>query len=250
MKPKSWKTFSLVAATLLSFSALATTFIENTVATRMEMANGVVRGTFLSSSYKKNPVGRVVTEATFRVAAVSGIKPNEIINRNTFRVSYPGGEWNGMTYKVSGAPSFSEGDEVVLMVKKGKFGFVLPDLAFSKFNIEVVDGNEILVSSIFPDKQGIGKISLEEFDQLAQAKFGTPLVSFNSDKHIYIDKKHRRVTVNTQVLNDYEGREVRKRMPASEHNEEADDSVPIIWFVLALGLLGFLSNFLLRGREE
>lgn len=251
MKPKLLKIYSLVLLSILSMSALGTTFIENPVSTRLEMATGAIRGKFLSSTYKKNPVGRVVTEATFQVSAVSGIKPNEIINRNTFRVSYPGGQWNGMTYKINGAPTFSEGEEVVLMVSKGKFGFVLPDLALSKFEIKVVDGREVLVSGVFSEKEGVGKISLTDFNSLAQAKFGMPLVSFNSDKHIYVDQKHKRVTVNTTILDNYEGREKRKRRPASiGQQKESDDSIPIIWFVLALGFLGFLSNFLLRGKEE
>ncbi len=250
MKPKSLKIYISILLAMLSLTTFGTTFIENPISSRLNIANGVIRGRYIGSTYKKNPVGRVVTEATFKVTAVSGIKPHEIINRNTFRVSYPGGEWNGMTYKVSGTPTFSEDEEVVLMVTKGKFGFILPDLALSKFEVKVVDGNEILVSGVFSEKEGIGKIALEDFNTLTKEKFGTPLVSFNTDKHIYVDEKQKRVAINTQVLNDYEGRESRKRKPASINQEEADDSIPIIWFVLALGFLGFLSNFILRGKEE
>lgn len=250
MNSKSLKLCNLILLAILNISAMATTFIETPVEDRLELSSGAIRGKFLGSSFKKNPMGKVVTEATFQVIAVSGIEPNEIINRNTFRVSYPGGEWNGMTYKVSGTPSFKQGQDVVLMVRKGKFGFILPDLALSKFDIKVRDGKETLVSEVFPNKQGVGKISLDDFNKMVKNKFGTPLVSFNTDKHIYVDENHKRVAVHAQIFNDYEGREPRSRRPASLNTEEADDSIPIIWFVLALGLLGFISNFLLRGREE
>lgn len=250
MDCKLLKLYKIILLTILGFSVQATTFIETPIVNRLDFASGVIRGKFLGSSFKKDPMGKVITEATFQIIAVSGIKPNEMINRNSFRVSYPGGQWNGMTYKVSGTPSFTQGEDVILMVKKGKFGFILPDLAFSKFDIKVVDGKEILESEIFSNKEGIGKISLKDFSEMTKQKFGVALVNFNTDKHIYVDEKHKRVAVNAEILKNYEGRVRRARRPASVSKEETDDSIPIIWFVLALGILGFLSNVLLRGREE
>ncbi len=246
MSSKILKLYMLIIFSFFTGKAFATTFIETPVEGRLEVSSGIVRGRFLGSSFKKSPDGKVVTEATFQVFAVSGIEPNEIINRNTFKVTYPGGEWNGLTYKVSGTPNFKEDEEVVLMVSKGKFGFILPDLAFSKFTITEVDGGETLVSSIFSDKEGIGKISLAEFNKMAESKFGSPLVSFNSDTHIHTSKN---TYANNTLLENYESREPRERKPASKPKDE-DENFNFIWFVLALGVLGFLSNLLLRGREE
>jgi len=251
MRSKSLKLYNIILLAIWGFSVEATTFIETPVVNRLERASGAVRGKFLGLSFKKNPLGKVITEATFQIIAVSGIKPNEIINRNTFRVSYPGGEWNGMTYKVSGTPSFKQGEDVVVMVKRGKFGFILPDLALSKFDINIVDGREILESEIFSNKQGVGKISLKDFNEMLRRKFGVPLVTFNTDKHIYVDESHKRVAVHSDLLKNYEGRRGRHtRRPAAVNKEETEDSIPIIWFVFVLGILGFISNILLRGREE
>jgi len=250
MNSKSLKLYNIIVLAILGFSVKATTFIEAPVENRLELASGVVRGKFLGSSFKKSPIGKVITEASFQISGISGIKPNKIINRNTFRVSYPGGEWNGMTYKVSGTPSFKKGGDVVLMVTSGKFGFILPDLALSKFDVKVEDGKEILKSEIFPNKKGVGRIPLEDFNELLRRRFGTPLVSFNTDKHIYVNKSHKRVAVHADILKNYEGRRYRGRRPASIKKEEVDNSIPIFWFILALGILGFVSNVLLRGREE
>lgn len=233
----------------ISLSTWATTFIETPISGRLDIASGAVRGTFLGSTFKKNPVGRVVTEATFQVSAVAGIEPNEIINRNTFKVSYPGGQWNGMTYKVSGSPQFKIGEDVVLMVSKGKFGYILPDLSLSKFSVKEYEGSEVLVSSIFSEKEGIGRISLDEFNSLSQEKFGTQLISFNSDKHIHTKEKSKRI-VSQDLLNNYQGRKATQRKPASVGPQESDDSIPIFWFAFALGFLGFISNLVIRGKEE
>ncbi len=248
MNSRLLKLCNFVLFGLMSASIFATTFIETPVSSRLEVATGVIRGNFIGSTYKKNPMGRVVTEATFQVTQASGIEPHQMINRNTFKVSFPGGEWNGMTYKVSGTPQFKKGEDVVLMVTKGKFGFILPDLTLSKFSVYKKEGSEVLVSSIFSEKNGVGKITLTEFNELANHRFGTPLVSFNSDTHIHIAQNKKHVAA-TSIINDYKARDTRARTPSSIQ-DEADDSIPIIWFVLALGLLGFLSNFLLRGRRE
>jgi hypothetical protein len=243
----------IMAGLVLKITSItATTFIETSIESRLEQATGVVRGHFIGSTFKKNPLGRVVTEATFRVSAIAGIEPHQIINRNTFKITYPGGEWNGLTYKVSGIPTFRTNEEVVLIVSKGKFGYILPNLALSKFTISLDDEgkSEILTSSIFSEKAGIGRISFAELKKMSAKRFGTPLVSFN-DKHIHIDRTYASAAQNP-LLYDYKGRDgrsLKNRKPASFEKDE-EGNVPILWFILALGFLGFLSNFILRGKEE
>lgn len=217
-------------------SVLATVFIETPIEDRLQHSNGVIRGKFLGKVYKKLPSGKVVTEATIKVSEFSGLEQNEIINHHNFKVMYPGGVWLGRVYKVHGTPTFSQGQDVVLIVKKGEFGYILPNMALSKFDLETNDKKVTLKSSIFSEKKGVGRIGLEDFSLLVESSFGEPMHKLVIDK--YVDKGVR-------------ARKFRKRQPASVSKEEApneDESIPVIWFVIGLGLLGFFSNHLFKGK--
>lgn len=221
---------------LLSLSAVATTFIETPIEDRLKQASGVVKGTFLGKVYKKLPTGRVVTEVTIKVDAFSGLQQNEIINHNNFKVIYPGGVWQNRVYKVHGAPSFKPNEVVVVVVKEGDFGYIVPDLALSKFSLIKRDQKTYLQSEIFSDKKGIGLIDIQEFNSLTEKNFGTKLEKLIVDK--YVDKN-------------IPGQKGTSRKPASSNRNatsDEEDSTPVIWFVLGLGLLGFISTLLVRGK--
>lgn len=228
--------FILMLFSVLSFSVEATLFLETSVEDRLNFATGVIKGKFLGKVYKKLPSGRVVTEVTIKVEAFSGLKQNEIINHNNFKVTYPGGVWQNRVYKVHGAPNFKPNETVVLLVKKGDFGYIVPDLAMSKFSIIKKDQKLHLQSDVFSNKKGVGLIGLNEFESLVERSFGTGLEKLVVDK--YVDK-------NTQ------GHKGTKRTPANvnDSNKSDDgDSIPVIWFVLGLGSLGFVSTLLMRGK--
>jgi hypothetical protein len=182
-----------------------------------------------------------VTEMNFNVTKLAGISPNSIINKNNFKVLVPGGAWNGDVHKVSGSPTFEIGEEVVLMVRKGPFGYIMPDLSFSKFNYKVIDGKKFLISPIFPEKKGIGRISLEAFQAISNDHFGSKLVSFSVDK--FIDRPTAAVKIKR-------GRRVSSRSPASEKPEEKESNLPFLWAIFALGVLGFFSTTLHKGGKE
>ncbi len=214
----------------------ATVFIETPIKDRLQHSSGVIRGKFLGKVYKKLPTGRVVTEATIKVQGFSGLTQNEIINHHNFKVTYPGGVWQGRVYKVHGTPVFHQGEEVVLIVQKGDFGYLLPNMAMSKFRIEKNGKEEVLRAAVFSDKKGVGHINMNEFDSLVNESFGEPIHKLVVDK--YVDKGRK-----SEVK--------RKRSPASiakEQEESEDEKIPVIWFVLGLGILGFFSNHLFKGR--
>lgn len=233
---KSSYFFLSVILVLFTQSVSATVFIETPIEDRLQHSSGVIRGKFLGKVYKKLPSGKIVTEATIKVSEFSGLEQNEIINHHNFKVMYPGGVWLGRVYKVHGTPSFTQGQEVVLIVKKGEFGYVLPNMALSKFDLETNDKKVTLKSSVFPDKKGVGHLSLEEFSVLVEGSFGEPMHKLVIDK--YVDKGVR-------------ARKINKRQPASMSKEEKsseDENIPVMWFVIGLGILGFFSNHLFKGK--
>ncbi|MCF8058210.1 MAG: hypothetical protein K9K67_02870 [Bacteriovoracaceae bacterium] len=233
-KPKSIFLFFL----LVLSTTKATVFVETSIEDRLEQASGVIRGSFIGKSYKKLPSGRVVTEATFKLTDVSGIGPNEIVNHNNFKVLYPGGVWQNRIHKIHGSPEFKMNEEVILVIKKDRFGYIMPDLSLSKYNVIQEDGKSYVKSAIFSEKKGIGKMAFSEFEILLQNIYGSPLHKLTVDK--YIDKGRVR---------DANGNE---RTPASikRVKETEDDDIPVIWFVLGLGLMGFLPTLFFRGKRN
>ena len=232
---------SLILLSVFCAPCFGTTFIPTSVAERINYSDGIVGGNYLGKSVKKLPSGQVVTEHSFKVSKIAGISPSSIVNKNNFKILVPGGAWNGSVHKISGTPTFKRGEEVVLMISEGPFGYIMPDLSFSKFNYQSIDGKKFLVSPIFSNKPGVGKISLDDFQKISEDHFGSKLAHFNIDK--FIDKPSFVPTIK-------KGRRVNPRAPASEKTEEKESNSPFIWAVFALGILGFFSTTLYKGGKE
>jgi hypothetical protein len=231
----------LILLTFLTLRSHATTFIPTAISERINYSDGLIAGTYLGSSVKKLPNGQVTTELSFSVEQIAGISPSSIVNRNNFKILVPGGSWNGNVHKVSGTPTFERGEKVVLMVSQGPFGFIMPDLSLSKFNYKMIDGEKYLVSPIFSNKEGVGKISFEEIQTISRDHFGSSLASISFDK--FIDRPG-------QVAPVKKGRRLNPRAPASQSSDETEGSLPFFWAILALGGLGFFSSYLYRGGKE
>ncbi len=231
----------LILCVILVSPLMAATFIPVPIVERLKYSDGLVGGTFYGGSVKKLPSGEVVTEYSFKVSSIAGISPNSIVNKDSFTVLVPGGAWNGNIHKISGTPTFRKGEEVILMVRKGPFGYIMPDLSFSKFSYKVIEGEEFLVSPIFPDKSGIGKVKLSELQVMSRDHFGTELVSFNVDK--FIDRSDLEAPEKKSIRS-------KKRAPASQDVDEKEERLPFIWSILALGFLGFFSTTLSRSGNK
>ena len=92
---------------------------------------------------------------------------------------------------------------------------LLSDRRLSKFDLETNDKKVSLKSSIFPDKKGVGHISLADFSLLVESSFGEPMHKLVIDK--YVDKGVR-------------ARKFRKRQPASVSKEETPNEDLRRWF--------------------
>lgn len=231
-----WFTVFLLIS--LTLSSKATTFIETSIEDRMRQASGVITVEYLGESYKKLPTGQVVTEATVKIIETTGIKSSEIINHNNFKIIIPGGVWQGRHHKISGVPRFKQGEITTLIVKKSDFGFILPNLAMSKFKMESIDSKKYFVSPIFSEKNGVGKIKVDEFKALTSQIFGKELKKINIDKYVSTSDEEM-------------GQKNLKRNPASNiEKTPEDESIPTIWFVLMLGVLGFVPALLIKGKRN
>ena len=220
----------------------AATFLPIEIAERMKNSDAAIFGELNGKSFKKLPSGDIVTEYSFKVEKFSGLKPNDIVSKNNYKVIVPGGVWNNEVHKISGTPKFTTGEKVVLMVKKGAYGYILPDLAMSKFKVEYKNNRATLYSDIFPETYNVGKINLNEFNELAESIYGKKLTEYNSDKFIY---KKNAVPVNEKNNGRYIASASEK-----EAEENEGKSFSFLWLILGFSILGFVAKFVSKGNED
>lgn len=220
---------------LFGVSAFATTFIPLPLDRQLKSSSGVIHAIYQGSSFKKISSGEVVTSASFKILQSSGIKNNEIVNRNDFKVIYPGGNWQGLVYKVPGAPSFFEGEEVVLILHKGSRGYTINNLKMGKYEIFEEDGQRYLSSSAFKSHPKLGKISFREFESKLMYTFGSDFKTSHHDKYIGNSSKDKKAS----------------RSIASEDESEKEKhttTMSIYWLAVIFGLMGSYSAYVMKRK--
>lgn len=208
---------------------------------QLSNADGVIIASFQGSSNAKDRDGQVTTVGSFFIEKVAGIPDKNILNRYSFRVEYPGGNWQGVRYKVKESPEFIKGEKVVLILKKGKFGYELPHQALSKFNFKKVDGELYLYSKFFQGKRGVGIISWNDFNKIVENEFGMRVGSYVNNQ------------INTNGPTLISSRAKKNRRPASSlqtDKGEENYKVETYWLVLIMGVLGGLISIFGRFTEE
>lgn len=227
---------SIILILSFGYFANATTFVPLPLDRQIKTSYGVIHAIFQGSNYKKLSTGEVVTNASFKILETSGIKSHEIINRNDFKVIYPGGKWEGLVYQVPGAPEFKEGEEVVLLLNKGSRGFTVNNLKMGKYEVYEDEGKMYLGSSAFRSHPKLGKISFSDFERLLSTNYGAGFQSFHHDKYIANTGKEKKV-----------GRSI-----ASEDQmvqEEDRSTMSIYWLVLIFGLMGSYSAYIMKRKR-
>ena len=216
--------------------AEATSFTVVPLETQVQNAGGAIWGRFQGSASKK-VMGSVVTEASFELLAVSGVAPSEIVNKNNFKIIYPGGVWRGIVYATLGTPKFSKNEEVVLFIVKGPYGYQLANLGLSKYLVIKKEGEEVsFQNSIFPEHPHLGKISLEHLNSLLKERFQEPLSKATvRDKNIYkrVPASNKRSTSSLQ-----ERKPGSVTTPIGPGDYEKKSHQSMIWIILMFSILG------------
>ncbi len=226
---------------LLAFTSetFSTVYIPTPLEDQIKESYGVVRGIYQSKVYKKNSQGEVITEISIALDKSSGLKPGDIINKNNFKVTIPGGVWQGIVHKYSGGPEFSVGEDVVLLINRGNNGFHLLNFGLGKYTIKKELGVSYLNSAIFPTNSQISGIKYQDFQVMVENKFGEPLSEFKGEKFVYNSKK-------LNSTNRGKG----SRAPASieEQGPEKESSTAMFWLMIVLSVLG-TSSYKLFNRK-
>lgn len=236
----------------MSISLFATSFIPINVKDKLEDSDAVIMGTYESSISKKDSSGMIVTEATINIEKSVGISFNPAMSKNKFKLRFPGGSWGGLVHTIEGVPRFKQNEKVVLLLKAHQQNYWVHHLAAGKYSVLKKNGEEILVSDIFSSDEGVGRLSLNSFQNtLKNSHFSSGLVlhsNFN-EKKAYVatgpTKKRRSgrspASISKSGHNEIENID---REPSSVSNSDTRTNLLIIVFIF-MGLF-----FTYRSRRE
>lgn len=223
---------------------LADGFIPIPIDKQLSEAHGIVYAEYIDKSYVKLPSGKVSTSLSFKLIKIAGFEQNEIINANNFRISHPGGVWQGIVHHARGTPDFRQGEKVILILEKDFGGLKLKNLAASKYVILKEDGQKYVVSELFPNHPLFGKMKFSEFEDVVMDVYGMKFLEINRDK--YISKKLISGTKRTRRMRS-------RRMPASSSEDflerkDASRDDGMFWPLLIFAVLGLYTVFFIRNR--
>lgn len=225
----------------LSLNLVAATYIPTPLEDQIKESYGVVKGTYQSKVYKKNRNGDVITEVSIALDEASGLKPGDVINKKNFKITYPGGVWQGIVHKYTGSPEFKMGEEIVLLIHRGDNGFHLLNFGLGKYSLTKEDGAVYLNSSVFPKNPKISGVSYKKFQTMVESKFGQPLTKFKGEKFVYkpTESKKNKLSRNGRMPASVEA----NREPASSGN-----NTTMFWLMIVLSILG-TSSYKLFNRK-
>lgn len=212
-------------------NVFATTLVPLSLEGQLRDADAVVRGIYQGQESKKLSTGEIVTEGELVLSEYAGLNLSELYHKR-MKVYFPGGVYHNRVVRVDSAPTFTQGEEVVLLLQKKSFGYLVQGLALGKYRVVKEEQNkEVYVSEAFPNHHELGRTSSKKFNQLVQAQFGSPL------------QKLSFVQVKTNSVSS-EMREAHGRRPASfdtkMEQKNRDVMMSIFWIVgvfFGLGLL-------------
>jgi hypothetical protein len=236
------QTCFITAAFFVGQTLYAATYIPISFYKQAEESHGAIHAIYLGSVGKKLKNNEIVTEASFKVLKSTGLKHNEIKNKDSFKILYPGGVWEGIGSYVSGAPSFTPDEEVVLLVKKTKHGYIMNGLALGKYSfITAEDGKKYLSSSVFPEHKELGKVDYQEANSIFRTLYGETLTEVSTDKFVHTNRNEARSRHHD-----------RTRAPASVAVDEEESSGGrwgIFWLVMLFTAMGCVTTVTIR-REK
>jgi hypothetical protein len=235
------KLFTFTLFLWLTGISLATTFVPTPFEKQVMDSYGVIRGTFSGLNYKKLSSGEVVTQASFQVKESAGLKPNEVVNKNDFKIIYPGGKWQGVVYQVQGAPTFEPGEDVVLLLSKGEHGFSVKSLALGKYNVRRKNSKFFLTSSVFSKHPKLGKIKYKDFEEIVSHRFGSRPQNIKDDRFVY---KAPIAPVQRKAFASLNRKKQGRKIASVEEVKTSptkEASFNILWLVFLFGFMGTYS---------
>ncbi len=227
---------------------LATTFIPISFERQIKDSDAIIQGTYVTQFSKKLADGNIATEFLFDVEKSQGLKNSELRGYTNFKVLSLGGDWQGETYKVHGAPRFKKNESVILFLKKDKHGYWIQNLSLGKYKLKQVGTEVLMISSVFPYHPQMGQIKVEDFYSKVEKIKVVTLVDYNPDysKAGYHLRKPATNSFESHHVtikkNDKKEASKTHRVPNSLPKEEMN----IWWLIVLFALMGGISSILIK----
>jgi hypothetical protein len=166
------RTLALALLLAAAVPAGAATFVAPSVEEMARSSDLVVRGRVLGTAARALPGGRIVTEVEVQVDADGAWKGAPA---STVRFVVPGGRAGRIAMKVDAAPSFSEGEDVVVFLSRVGPGWRVNGHALGKYRVEgaearpAVEGSRLLERGIGAGERRVGVMPVAELERRVRA---------------------------------------------------------------------------------
>ncbi len=209
--------------------------MPTTLDKQLEHIDAIVRGHYIGKSYKKLYGGQVITEAGIKVDTHLGLYNKDLLNKNYFKVYYPGGRWQEKVYSVQGAPEFTKGEEVVLLLKRTSQGHAIANLSMGKYKVIYKKNKIYLQSDVFPNHPKLGKIPWAEVKDKVYMNFGSFLKAPNGNK-VIVDTSRKKISSASRRIAQVDHKDI----------QEKEKNVPTFWLLVIFASLGIYQLKVMR----
>lgn len=156
---------------LAAAPAGASTFVATSVEEMARSSDAVVRGRVVLREARATAAGRIVTEAEIAVASAWKGAPGK-----TVRVVVPGGSLGTIAMRIDAAPTFTEGEEVVLFLVREGSAWRVNGWALGKYRVTpgdearpALESAEILPRALAAGERAVGPMKASELERRVRA---------------------------------------------------------------------------------
>jgi hypothetical protein len=153
-----------------AFPAAAATFVATSVEEAARSSEVVVRGIVIRREGRLLDDGRIVTDVQVAVTSAWRGDPDALL---TVRV--PGGSLGTLALAVDAAPTFADGEDVVLFLARKGPGWVVVGLAQGKYAVHgasarsAFEGARVLERPLAAGERAIGTMAVDELERRVRA---------------------------------------------------------------------------------
>ena len=208
----------------------ATSFLPVSVKKQITESNGILEGEVINSEPFYDDKGAIHTRVFLKVNKWIGVTPTLYHTE----VYVPGGTIGDRAHTVEGAPQFSSGERVVLMLKNYKEKQWVLNLGLGKFSVKKIGNSDILINSIFPQHPKVSQIPLNTFYSLASRLKNKKFKERVKDKYELELEKHSEIIKQGRV-----SRKIASTEDFEKKQENSKNST--VWILLILGCLLYTS---------
>ncbi len=218
---------SVVFSRLRDHSQTMANELEPIVESQISSSTSIILGSFSSKVYKRLHGKKVVTEYSFRIKKSIGLKNDDVLNKNNFKVFLVGGVWLGTATTNFKDLNLKKGKDYLIFLQKQSEGFFFNNPVEGIFSVKYNKG-DVSFKSLMAQGDRLSFSYNNGFKKKAEDLYKEGFVDFNVNK--YFIKKIAKSERNRRT----------GRLPASNIEEEVEKSEDnhIFWLVLVFSLLG------------